>query len=86
MDPRRQKSLMEAAISVVVPKQEINESVEQVNEQDVYAAIAEGFIGSVLGNQLNESTDQERTLMIADLIEQTNIVCHAVNTYFGLQD
>jgi len=86
MDPRRQKSLTEAAMSVVVPKQEINESVEQVNEQDMYAAIAENFIASVLGNQLNESTDRERTQMIANLIEQTNLVCYAVNTYFGIQD
>ena len=67
MDPRRQKSLTEAAMSVVAPKQEVqevNESVEQVNEQDVYAAIAENFIASVLGNQLNESTEEERTQMI----------------------
>jgi hypothetical protein len=89
MDPRRQRSIMEAAVSVVVPKQietELNESVEETTEEQAFVTIAENFISSVLGNELNESTEADAKAMIADLVEQTNIVCYAVNKYFGLQD
>ena len=88
MDSKTQKSLMEAAVSVVAPKQVINESTEAhaQAEQEFYAEIAENYITSILGNQLNESTEEERTQLVANLIEQTNLVCYAVNSYFGLQD
>lgn len=85
MDPRTQKSLMEAAVNVVKPKQEITESAEEsVDESAVLAEIAETYITSILGNQLNESTEEERAELIADLVEHTNLVCHAINTYFDL--
>lgn len=81
MDPRTQKSLMEAAINVVKPKEQINEST---NDTDVLAQIAENYINSIIGNQLNESTEEEQSKLIADLVEHTNLVCHAINTYFDL--
>ena len=79
MDPRRQKSLMEAAVLVVAPKQ------QEMTESNSLAELAESYITSILGNELNECTDQnQRNEMIADLVEQTNLICHAVNTYFDL--
>jgi len=87
MDPRTQKSLMEAAINVVRPKEEIAESAEgTVDESAALAEIAETYITSILGNQLNECTEQERSELLADLVEHTNLVCHAINTYFDLYD
>lgn len=89
MDPRTQKSLMEAAINVVKPKEQINESTndqinESTNDTDTLAQIAETYINAIIGNQLNESTEKEQTELIADLVEHTNLVCHAINTYFDL--
>lgn len=79
MDPRRQKSLMEAAVSVVVTKE------QPKTEANHLAELAESYITSIIGNELNECVDQnERNEKIADLVEQTNLICHAVNTYFDL--
>ena len=79
MDPRRQKSLMEAAVLVVAPKQ------QEMTQSNTLTELAESYITSILGNELNECTDQnERNEMIADLVEQTNLICHAINTYFDL--
>ena len=47
--------------------------------------IAEAFLHSVLGDSLNEST-QENDERIVDLVEQLNAICFAVNNYFGIQD
>ena len=47
--------------------------------------IAEAFLHSVLGDSLNEST-QENDQRIVDLVEQLNAICFAVNNYFGIQD
>ena len=89
IDSRTQRSLNEAAFASITPKQ-IAESTEQTETESVdqyLANIAETYITSIIGNQLNESnSEEERTEMIADLVEHTNLVCHAVNTYFNLYD
>ena len=87
IDSRTQRSLNEAAFASISPKQ-IAESTEQLETVNEYLAnIAETYITSIIGNQLNESnSEEERTEMIADLVEHTNLVCHAVNTYFNLYD
>lgn len=87
IDSRTQRSLNEAAFASIRPKTivESNEPTESVDEY--LAQIAENYITSIIGNQLNESnSEEERTEMIADLVEHTNLVCHAVNTYFNLYD
>jgi len=47
--------------------------------------IAEAFLYSVLGDSLNESTEQNDQ-RIVELVEQLNAICFAVNEYFGVQD
>lgn len=77
LDTRTQKSLMEAAIFSANPK---TEPVDQRLHE-----IAENFILSVIGNELNESTCKEDQVnLISNLIEETNILCYALNSYFNI--
>ena len=67
----------------VTPKVETTEVLAR-SENDTND-IAEAFLYSVLGDSLNEST-QENDQRIVDLVEQLNAICFAVNNYFGIQD
>ena len=89
LDTNKTQSLMEAVTEVALkqnaPKEEVVENVEtsdQVTSEDIALA----YLADVLGDQLNESTEEDASQLIAETVQGLNIVCEAVNKYFGLID
>tara|TARA_R110002051_G_scaffold195104_1_gene263324 strand:- start:184 stop:462 length:279 start_codon:yes stop_codon:yes gene_type:complete len=89
LNTKQQMNLAEAAISVqtqranpVAPVSD-NETTE-LSENDM---VALSFIQSALGeDMINESTEEECSAALSELVESLNHVCHSVNEYFGLYE
>lgn len=84
LNSKEQINLAEAAIAVQNQRNNLNESQEELSEND---AIALSFIQSALGEDiLNESSEENYAVAVNELVESLNHVCFAVNDFFGLYE
>tara|TARA_Y100000004_G_C8892578_1_gene402706 strand:- start:265 stop:525 length:261 start_codon:yes stop_codon:yes gene_type:complete len=80
LNTKEQMNLAEAAIAV--QNERTAEGEVQLSETD---AVALNFIANALGeDMINESSEEDYTAAITELVESLNYVCWSVNEYFGL--
>ena len=87
LNTEQQMNLAEAAISV--QNERNNNVISDKETQDLSEndQVALSFIQSALGeDMINESTDEECSAALSELVESLNHVCYAVNEYFGLYE
>ena len=76
------KNLAEAAIAVQSERKDPKQAEVELSETD---AVALNFIANALGeNMISESSEEDYTAAITELVESLNYVCWSVNEYFGL--
>ena len=94
-DPNPQRSLVEAAMEVRLgknvvysdrndtpaPVEEVAEETETTPESVVYE-----YLSSYFGADLNESIDDITEEQLEEAVESINILCAAVNEYFGIEE
>jgi hypothetical protein len=90
LDNNRSRNLMSAVTQVAInqsqPKVDLQESNEVAPSPELEAIVFE-YLSSVLGNDfINESTEQDTEEAILEAVQSLNIVCSAINQYFGLTD
>lgn len=93
LDTRKTQSLFESvqqvALSESAPATPEVEETTELSEETVNAVveIAEAFLKDALGNQINESSSEEDIANeLVSIVEDLNLVCDAVNTYFRLHE